>query len=200
MHEGDIMEEVIFRLSRHDTLRLSTPSLHPNYPPTSTWWCCCCYCFRSLQTSKYANSIPPTPTIRSEAQADVADFVEEPWYHGDISWKVAEERLNVLGSDCYLVRKSQSEEGKYILSVRYGGVIKHHPICVQDQRYEVEKTKKQFRSLQQLVAYYKKHPFSTEWEMLTIPCSPPRLTQSEERPPPTILIQGMSCAPIKICV
>ena len=126
----------------------------------------------------------PTPTIRSEARADVSEFVEEPWYHADISWKVAEERLNALGSDCYLVRKSQSEEGKYILSVRYGGVIKHHPICVQDERYEVEGTKKQFSTLKQLIAYYKQRHLSTEWEKLVTPCSPPRLTPSKEKSPP----------------
>ena len=206
-----IREEINTHLGGQDSLHLSAPSL--SSPSLSRGWYRCCCCFNSFsrevpQTStRYLITPPtssnypinlsakadtitpptsPTPTIRSEARADISDFVEEPWYHGKISWKVAEERLNALGSDCFLVRKSQSEEGKYILSVRFGseGDIKHHPICVQDERYEVEGTKKQFSTLKQLIAYYKQRHLSTEWEKLVEPCSPPRLTPSREESPP----------------
>ena len=51
---------------------------------------------------------------------DVSIIVEEPWYHGDISWEDAEQRLNAQDSDCFLMRKSQSQPGKYVLSVSYG--------------------------------------------------------------------------------
>ena len=227
-----IREEIISRLSGHDS-RHSAPSLSSPSSSRGRYQCCCCFNSSSKEVSPQTSTrylitpptspnspinlsaeadiicitpttspdspinlsaeadtiVPPTsptPTIRSEAQADISEFVEEPWYHGDISWKVAEKRLNALGSDCYLVRKSQSEEGKYILSVRYGesGFIKHHPICVQDERYEVEGTKKQFSTLKQLIAYYKQRHLSTEWEKLVTPCSPPRLTPSKEKSPP----------------
>ena len=200
MYKGEIREENVSRLSGHDTLHLSAPSLASRQTPRSCWERCCS-CFHSppregspqtmylttpptsqspnisLSAEAYTITPPtsPTPTIRSEARAEISEFVEELWYHGDISWEVAEERLKALRSDCFLVRKSKSEEGKYILSVRYGGVTKHHRICVQNQRYEVEGTKKQFSTLQQLIAYYKKRHLSTEWEKLIKPCEPPRL-------------------------
>jgi len=209
MYKGEIREENVSRLSGHDTLQSSAPSLSSKQPPRSCWEQCFS-CFHSSPrevspqtrylTAPPANPSPsislsakadtitpptsPTPTIRSEARAEIYEFVEEPWYHGDISWTVAEERLKALSSDCFLVRKSKSEEGKYIMSVKYGGVTKHHRICVQNQRYEVEGTKKQFSTLQQLIAYYKQHPLSTEWERLVKPCSPPRLMPSKEGTPP----------------
>ena len=40
-------------------------------------------------------------------QADVSTVIHEPWYHGDISWRVTEERLNKQDSDRFLVRKSR---------------------------------------------------------------------------------------------
>lgn len=208
MYKGEIRKENVSRLSGHDTLHPSAPSLASKQTPRSCWERCCS-CFHSppregspqtmylttpptspsppISLSAEADTITPptspTPTIRSEARAEISDFVEEPWYHGDISWTVAEERLKALSSECFLVRKSKSEEGKYILSVRYGGVTKHHRICVQNQRYEVEGTKKQFSTLQQLIAYYKQHRLSTEWERLVKPCSPPRLMPSKKGTP-----------------
>lgn len=185
-------EEINTHLSGQDSLHLSAPSL--SSPSLSRGWYRCCCCFNSssrevpqtstryispnssINDSAITPPTSPTPTIRSEARADISDFVEEAWYHGNISWTVAEERLNALRSDCYLVRKSQSEKGKYILSVRYGRFIKHHPIRVQGERYEVEGTKKQFSTLKQLIAYYKQRHLSTEWETLVEPCSPPRLS------------------------
>ena len=209
MYKGEIRKENVSHLSGHDTLHPSAPSLASRQTPRSCWERCCS-CFHSppregspqtmslttpptspsppISLSAEADTITPptspTPTIRSEARAEISEFVEELWYHGDISWEVAEERLKALRSDCFLVRKSKSEEGKYILSVRYGGVTKHHRICVQNQRYEVEGTKKQFSTLQQLIAYYKQHHLSTEWERLVKACEPPRLTPSKEESPP----------------
>ena len=104
-------------------------------------------------------------------------LADVPWYHGSISWHVAKERLTKQDSDCFLVRKSQSQPGKYCLSVMYGGVIKHFVIRKKDQWYKVEGTEKQFSSLQELVAHYKKHYLSTDWEMLTTPCPSPLLIE-----------------------
>ena len=126
----------------------------------------------------------PTPC----SQADVSTVVDEPWYHGDISWRVAEERLNKQDSDCFLVRKSQSQPGKYALSVRYGGIVKNFVIHKDNQRYEVEGTEMQFSSLQELVAFYEEHYLTTDWERLTTPCPPKRLKPRPSR----ISVQGVN--------
>ena len=134
----------------------------------------------------------PSPRI----QADVSTVVQELWYHGDISWQLAEERLNKQDSDRFLVRKSQSQPGKYALAVRYGGIVKHFVIHKENQRYEVEGTEKSFGSLQELVAFYKEHYLTTDWERLTTPCQPQRLKprppqRLKPRPPP-IPVRGVN--------
>ena len=121
-------------------------------------------------------------------RADVSTVVHEPWYHGDISWEVAKERLEAQDSDRFLVRKSQSQPGKYALSVRYGGIVKNFVIRKDNQRYEVEGTEMQFSSLQELVAFYEEHYLTTDWERLTTPCPPKRLKPRPSR----ISVQGVN--------
>ena len=120
--------------------------------------------------------------------ADVSTYVHEPWYHGDISCDVAEERLEAQDSDCFLVRKSRSQPGNYVLSLSYGKVMKHFVIRKENRRYEVEGTEKSFGSLQELIAYYKEHYLTTDWERLTTPCPPQRLNPH----PSLISVQGVS--------
>ena len=122
---------------------------------------------------KYKRRSVPTPKY----QADVSCLVQHPWYHGDISWEDAEERLEAQDLDCFLVRKSQSEPGKYVLSVSYGGVVKDFGICIhkEDQCYEVEGAAEPFSSLEELVAFYKDHYLTVDGVMLITPCPRPRL-------------------------
>ena len=122
---------------------------------------------------KYKRRSVPTPKY----QADVSSLVHEPWYHGDISWEDAEERLEAQDSDCFLVRKSQSQPGEYVLSVSFGRVIKDFGICIrkESQCYEVEGAEKQFSSLEELIFFYKDHYLTVDGMMLTTPCPPPRL-------------------------
>lgn len=115
-------------------------------------------------------------TPRPIHRADFTPYVQKPWYHGDISWEEAKERLKVQGSDCFLVRKSQSQPGKYDLSVSFGGVIKHYPIRVQNQCCEIEGTETSFKSLDKLIVYYKNNYISTQEDVLTTPCQRPTLT------------------------
>ena len=128
---------------------------------------------RQHSRMKYKRRSVPTPKY----QADVSCLVQHPWYHGDISWEDAEERLEAQDSDCFLVRKSQSEPGKYVLSVSYGGVVKDFGICIhkEDQCYEVEGAAEPFSSLEELVAFYKDHYLTVDGVMLITPCPRPRL-------------------------
>ena len=164
-----------------------------------------CVCFSVSPVSSYL--IVPTPMTTHSAQADAlcyrnnsysnctprpihragfTPYVQEPWYHGDISWEEAEERLKVQGSDCFLVRKSQSKPGKYDLSVSFGGVIKHYPICVQNQCCEIEGTETPFKSLDELIVCYKSKYISTQEDVLTTPCLRPTLTPRKKQPPPMV--------------
>ena len=96
--------------------------------PTSSWYSCCC--FRCFHSSPRKSFFSPTPTARRSARADNDSLVQKPWYHSDISWEKSVERLKAQDSDCFLVKKSQSQPGKYVLCVSYGEDIKPHTICV----------------------------------------------------------------------
>ena len=81
------------------------------------------------------------------------------------------------------MRKSQHQEGNLVISVKYGGDIKHHTVLTKYQHYEVERTEKQFSSMDELIAYYQDHFLSTKEEVLTIPCPRPTLTPHMKQPP-----------------
>ena len=115
------------------------------------------------------------PTALYSIPADNTILVQNPWYHSTISRKEAERRLTEQDLDCFLVRKSRRQAGKYILSVSYGEVIKHHTIREKNQHYEVEGTGQSFSPLSELVAFYKSHFLSANEEMLVSPCPHPRL-------------------------
>lgn len=168
------------------TQQLVVPT--PKETPSSTWYSCCC--FRSSPRKTYFS---PTPTARRSARADNDNLVQKPWYHSDISWEKSEERLAAQDSDCFLVRKSQHQEGKLVISVKYGGVIKHHTILTKYQYYEVEGTEKKFSSMDELIAYYQDNFLSTEEEVLTTSCPRPTLPRSPHmKQPPQMEIAGMN--------
>ena len=133
----------------------------------------------------------PTPTARRSVRADNDNLVQNPWYHSGISWKKSEKRLNAQDSDCFLVRKSQHQEGKLVISVKCGGKVKHHTVREENQRYEVEGTEKKFDSMDELIAYYQNNFLSTEEEVLTTPCPRPTLSRHIKQPP-QIEIPGMT--------
>ena len=170
------------------TLRLVTPLPQTKIHPSSSWCFCCC--FRSSPRKTFFS---PTPTARRSLRADNASLVQRRWYHGDISWQEAKKRLTAQDSDCcYLVRKSQHQPGNYVISVMYGGKVKHHTVLtIKYQYYEVEGTEKPFSSMDELIAYYQDHFLSTEEELLTIPCPRPTLTPHMKQPP-QMEIPGMS--------
>ena len=141
---------------------------------------------------------PSQPTPKTEPRLRTAPSVscndhaaQETWYHGNISRMVAKERLNAQDSDCFLVRMSQSQLGKYVISVRYGEDIKHHMVCEENQFYKVEERTKRFQSLNELVAYYENRRLSRDGEMLIKPCPPPRPVPSKEHSQ-SLLGQGMN--------
>ena len=111
--------------------------------------------------------------ISKFARADIPCHIDDPWYHGDISSWEAEKRLTAKVSDCFLVRKSQSQPGNYTLSVKCEGVVKHFLVHKEHGCYEVDATETAFKSLEELVDYYKHHHLSAKGEKLTTPCLNP---------------------------
>ena len=96
--------------------------------PSSTWYSSCCCCFRSSPRRR-TPPLSPTPTARRLLRADNGSLVQNPaWYHGDTSWEVAAERLETQDSDCFLLSKSRSQPGKYVLNLTVDGMTLTTPL------------------------------------------------------------------------
>ena len=111
--------------------------------------------------------------IANYTQADISTLVGKHWYHGDISRNVAEKRLKAEDTDCFLVRKSQSQKGKFVLSVYFDEAMDHFMIHTENECYEVDGSQKSFDSLQKLVEFYQYNCLKANGMMLVIPCPCP---------------------------
>ena len=124
--------------------------------------------------------IPPT-ALSKHTLGDVPHHVDNSWYHGNISSWEAEKRLKAENSDCFLLRRSQTQPENYTLSVRYKGVVRHFLVHNKHNKrnnreyYEVDGTDTQFGSLEDLVDYYECHCVSAKGEKLTTPCANPNV-------------------------
>ena len=117
-------------------------------------------------------STHPT-AVSKQTRGDVPHHVDNSWYHGNISSWEAEKRLKAEKSDCFLVRRSQTQSENYTLSVRYKGVVRHFLVHNKHECYEVDGTETAFGSLEELVDYYKHHCVSAKGEKLTTSCANP---------------------------
>ena len=170
-------EEIVSYHSDIDSSQVHTTPTEEDFGSS-----CCCFHSSPKKIPIQSKYSIPTPPNMASGRAANSNLVHEPWYHGDCTWELAKKRLLKQKSDCFLVRKSQSQPGKYVISVKYGGALKNHTICEKDQHYEVEGTEKQHSSLKHLVAYFSNHYLSTEQEILTTPCPRPTLTPCKEQP------------------
>ena len=117
----------------------------------------------------------PTPSDYYKP-ADRDDLVQESWYHGNISYRESQTRLQRAPSGSYLVRESASHEGCYSLDVKHKGSMKHFIIQENDwDEYEVTGAEKSFETLPLLVTYYSSNVLSAEGEMLHTPLPAPRM-------------------------
>ena len=96
------------------------------------------------------------------------------WFQGKLSREKAEEKLQEIQFDCFLVRESENRVGEYALSLRHDGIIKHFRIDTKRgliPRYELYGAKRSFPSLDVLVDYYSHHCISSGGELLVKPYS-----------------------------
>lgn len=112
------------------------------------------------------------PTSRSvNSSSTLQGFL---WFQGKLSREKAENLLQEVQFDCFLVRESENRIGEYALSIRHSGIIKHFRIDSKhglNQRYELYGAKRSFASLEILVDYYSHHCISSGGELLAVPYS-----------------------------
>ncbi|XP_065884045.1 uncharacterized protein [Dysidea avara] len=86
--------------------------------------------------------------------------IKSRWYHGDILPDVVEMLLNDKGQDgSFLVRASYKSPGDYALCVRVKDEIINVKIHGKGKKFDLG-AGKQFDSVEDLIEYYRKYPFS----------------------------------------
>eukprot|EP00052_Salpingoeca_macrocollata_P030751 m.320824 g.320824 ORF g.320824 m.320824 type:complete len:248 (-) comp24588_c0_seq1:120-863(-) len=96
----------------------------------------------------------------------LADFRSAPWYHGRISRKEAEERLQKhgLGSGLFLLRDS-SRDNSFALSLCFSGKIYHNTIEPEGSGYRYVAANKDFDSVEDLVFHYANRTSSKSFQL-----------------------------------
>ena len=95
------------------------------------------------------------------------------WYHGKISRVMADKRLRIFPSDCFLIRESENRIGSFSLSLKFAGIIKHFRIDRQQTsgRYCLYGAQRSFTSLTTLVDHHTQYCVSSSGgELLRTPC------------------------------
>lgn len=100
------------------------------------------------------------------------------WYHGNISRDAACLRLqNMLKPGAYLIRKSESDPGSFVLSfVDKQLRIFNYKISCRNSQYNVSgQSKKWFSTLQNLIGYYTRYSTVKQNQHLTFAVAPPEI-------------------------
>lgn len=109
-------------------------------------------------------------------------FLPHRWYHGNISRDTACRRLQaVLKPGAYLVRKSESDPGSFVLSFidKELRVFNYKISCCKGQYNISSQSKRWFSSLQNLIGYYTRYSTVKQNQHLVMPVAPPNVSSSQ---------------------
>ncbi|XP_053893292.1 guanine nucleotide exchange factor VAV3 isoform X2 [Malaclemys terrapin pileata] len=98
-----------------------------------------------------SDAVKPCPCVPKPV-----DYSCQPWYAGAMERLQAESELINRVNRTYLVRHRTKESGEYAISIKYNNEVKHIKILTRDGFFHIAENKK-FKSLMELVEYYKHH-------------------------------------------
>ena len=98
----------------------------------------------------------------------------QAWYHGWISRETAEERLNKVPYNCFLIRENDTKGNNLSLSMKQQGEVSHFLIEKDSDGYELTQTDRKFNTLFHLVDFYMTNSVSDDpRHRLSSPCPRP---------------------------
>nr|XP_020640344.1 guanine nucleotide exchange factor VAV3 [Pogona vitticeps] len=98
-----------------------------------------------------SEAVKPCPCVPKPV-----DYSSQPWYAGTMERLQAEAELINRVNSTYLVRCRTKESGEYAISIKYNNEVKHIRIFTRESFFQIAENRK-FRSLMELVEYYKHH-------------------------------------------
>uniref|UniRef100_H3C4M7 Vav guanine nucleotide exchange factor 3 n=1 Tax=Tetraodon nigroviridis TaxID=99883 RepID=H3C4M7_TETNG len=116
----------------------------------SAWWQ-----GRILSTKEVgffpSDAVKPCPCVPKPV-----DYSGQPWFAGPMERLQAEAELINRVNSTYLVRHRSREYTEYAISIKYNNDVKHIKILTKEGCFYIAENKK-FRSISELIEYYKHH-------------------------------------------
>ncbi|CAL8294566.1 unnamed protein product [Lota lota] len=98
-----------------------------------------------------SDAVKPCPCVPKPV-----DYSTQPWFAGPMERFQAEAELINRGNSTYLVRHRSRESTEYAISIKYNNDVKHIKILAKDGCFHIAENKR-FRSILELIEYYKHH-------------------------------------------
>ncbi|XP_061778293.1 guanine nucleotide exchange factor VAV3 isoform X2 [Nerophis ophidion] len=127
-----------------DIIELICADLH------SPWW------QGKILSSKEVGFFPSDAVKPCPCVPKPIDYSSQPWFAGPMERLQAEAELINRVNSTYLVRHRSREYTEYAISIKYNNDVKHIKILTKEGCFHIAENKK-FRSLFELIEYYKHH-------------------------------------------
>uniref|UniRef100_A0A3Q2YK50 Vav guanine nucleotide exchange factor 3 n=1 Tax=Hippocampus comes TaxID=109280 RepID=A0A3Q2YK50_HIPCM len=127
-----------------DIIELICADLH------SSWW------EGKILSTKEVGFFPSDAVKPCPCVPKPIDYSSQPWFAGPMERLQAEAELINRVNSTYLVRHRSRECTEYAISIKYNNDVKHIKILTKEGCFHIAENKK-FRSLFELIEYYKHH-------------------------------------------
>ncbi|XP_069460530.1 proto-oncogene vav [Ambystoma mexicanum] len=114
----------------------------------------------------------PCSKVKPFVSVPPSDLSVYPWYSGPMERKEAEVTLNSRSDGTYLVRQRVKDADEFAVSIKFHAEIKHIKVTTMDGLYRIT-DKKAFRSLIELVEFYKQNSLKDCFKSLDTPLQCP---------------------------
>ncbi|XP_077188943.1 guanine nucleotide exchange factor VAV3 isoform X2 [Paroedura picta] len=149
-----------------------------------------------------SDAVKPCPCVPKPV-----DYSSQPWYAGAMERLQAETELINRINSTYLVRYRTKESGEHAISIKYNNEVKHIKILTRDGFFHIAENRR-FKSLMELVEYYKHHSLKEGFRSLDTTLQYPykeyehSVDQRSNRPPSNLLspkVLGIAIARYDFC-
>uniref|UniRef100_A0AAY4DB44 Vav guanine nucleotide exchange factor 3 n=1 Tax=Denticeps clupeoides TaxID=299321 RepID=A0AAY4DB44_9TELE len=127
-----------------DIIELMCADLH------SSWW------KGKILTKREVGFFPSDAVKPCPCVPKPVDYSAQPWFAGPMERHQAETELLNRVNSTYLVRHRSREFTEYAISIKYNNDVKHIKILTKEDGFHIAENKK-FRSILELIEYYKHH-------------------------------------------
>ncbi|KAG9343613.1 hypothetical protein JZ751_013783 [Albula glossodonta] len=117
---------------------------------SSSWW------QGKILTTREVGFFPSDAVKPCPCVPKPVDYSAQIWFAGSMERHQAEAELMDRGNSTYLIRLRSKECREYAISIKYNNEVKHIKILTKEGQFYIAENKK-FRSVLELVEYYKHH-------------------------------------------